>query len=133
VERRIGHGAWGGYTWSVLVERAADEEFLAADLLASDGRRHTSGMGGPITWPGRPLSVYAGRADGFPLIILARTDRAQNLELRIDGVDAEPIWSQVGDGVHYLFHLIPETGSVSTVEVVGRTGSGEVREAARLL
>ena len=51
MERRIGHGAWGGYTWSVLVERAADEEFLAADLLASDGRRHTSGMGGPITWP----------------------------------------------------------------------------------
>ena len=132
MERRIGQGSWRDYRWSVLVEPDGDAQFLTADLTASDGRRHGSGMGGPITWPGRPLNVYTGRADGFPLVVLARTDRAQQLALRIDGVDAEPIWSLVAGGVHYLLHLIPESDPVSAVEVVGRTASGDVRESARL-
>ena len=128
----IGHGQWRGYTWSVLIEPDGDEHLLLADLLSSDGRRRTSGMGGPITWPDRPLNVYAGTADGFPLTLLARTDRAQDLELRVDGEDVTPVWSQVSDGIHYLFHLIPQSAAVSRVEIVGRTESGEMREVLRL-
>jgi hypothetical protein len=132
VERRIGQGSWRDYRWSVLVEPDGDEQFLTADLTASDGRRHGSGMGGPITWPDSPLNVYAGRADGFPVVVLVRTDRARNLGLTIDGADAEPIWAQVRGGVHYLLHLIPASELPQAVEVVGRSDSGTVREAVRL-
>jgi hypothetical protein len=83
------------------IEPDGDAQLLLADLLSSDGRRRTSGMGGPITWPDRPLNVYAGTADGFPLTLLVRTDRAQDLELRVDGEDVTPIWSQVSDGIRH--------------------------------
>ena len=46
MQRRIGHGSWRDYRWSVLVEPDGDEQFLTADLTASDGRRHGSDMGG---------------------------------------------------------------------------------------
>jgi hypothetical protein len=93
-----------------------------------DGRSRGVGFGGPLTYPDRRVNGYVGRKPGFPVIVLARMAKADEVRTAYRGEVCEPLWAATVEGVTYLLELFDDDGAWGGVEIFGSIDGVSFRE-----
>ena len=116
----LAEGSWGEWRWTAVREPQDGGEYFGVELEHPDGRQRGCGFGGPVVHGDDPLNSYVGWDDDGPIVLLARTPYAGELQVVVRWGPAEPVWTGRADGVSYLLHLRDRTDPGDAVVVLNR-------------